>query len=153
MLKQLLQDWGKASSEDGSRTFLTRLKGVHWNTPEGCVSIVSENLNGGSLLNMLQSTGAIPELILKQIARKVLESIDFMHNKSGVSHNGLTLSQILLNKRGDIKLNLGLKQIFKDNQGSEMMGEKMSLYEALEFNSSTRFEKFLGRESSIEELK
>ena len=73
MLKQLLQDWGKASSEDGSRTFLTRLKGVHWNTPEGCVSIVSENLNGGSLLNMLQSTGAIPELILKQIARKVLE--------------------------------------------------------------------------------
>jgi len=34
-----------------------------------------------------------------------------------------------------------------------MMGEKMSLYEALDLNASTRFEKFLGRDSSNEELK
>ena len=80
MLKKLLNDWQNANLDDRARSHLVRLKGVHWNTPEGCVSLVSEYLNGGSLLNVLQSAGAIPEPILKQIARKVLESIDFMHS-------------------------------------------------------------------------
>ena len=44
-----------------SNPHLVSTLGTHWNTPEGCVSVVLEHMNGGSLLNILESVGAIPE--------------------------------------------------------------------------------------------
>ncbi len=56
------------------------------------MSLVFEYMNGGSVLNVLQSAGAIPEDILKSIAKRCLEALDFLHTKAGIAHGGLTLS-------------------------------------------------------------
>jgi hypothetical protein len=52
MLKSLISEWEQAMNGD-SNPYLVNIVGTHWNTPEGCVSIVFENMNGGSLLNLL----------------------------------------------------------------------------------------------------
>ena len=88
MLKSLIQEWEQALNGD-QNPYLVNIVGTHWNTPEGCVSIVFENMNGGSMLNLLQSMGSIPEEILREIAQKVLLAIDYLHNKAKISHNGL----------------------------------------------------------------
>ena len=88
MLKKLIAEWEQATNGD-INPHLVSIVGTHWNSPEGCVSIVLESMNGGSLLNLLQSVGAIPENILREITLKVLISIEYMHNKAKISHNGL----------------------------------------------------------------
>jgi len=67
MLKSVIQEWETALNGE-KNAHLVGIIGTHWNTPEGCVSIVFENMNGGSMLNLLQSVGSIPEDILREIA-------------------------------------------------------------------------------------
>lgn len=52
-----------------------KVLGTYWNSPEGCVSIVMEHSNGGSLQNLIESVGTIPEGTLKNIAGEVLLGI------------------------------------------------------------------------------
>lgn len=78
-LKKTIQNWEEAIEKEPSNGHLIGIKGVHWNTPEGCVSLVFDYMNGGSLLNMLQSSGAMPEEILRQIAKQVLQGLEFLH--------------------------------------------------------------------------
>lgn len=47
-LKNCVAEWEEATAE-GPNDHLVSIEGTHWNTPEGCVSIVFEHLNGGSL--------------------------------------------------------------------------------------------------------
>lgn len=101
-----------------------------------------EYFNGGSLLNLVDSVGALPENILLDITHSVLQSLNFMHNKTKVSHNGLGMSQIMFNRDGEIKLNLGISQIFpKDESGLKSSFKKMNLYSAHEINSLARSKK------------
>jgi serine/threonine protein kinase len=67
-----------------------------------------EYMNGGSLLNLLESVGALPESILVYIAQNVLKGLDFLHNQANMSHNGLTMSQIMFDREGSVKVNLGV---------------------------------------------
>lgn len=64
-----------------------------------------EYLNGGSLRNVLESVGALPENILLDLTHSVLHGLNFIHNKAKVRHNGLSMSQIMFNREGKIKLN------------------------------------------------
>lgn len=52
MLKKLIAEWEQATHGDVN-PHMVSIVGTHWNTPEGCVSIVLESMNGGSLLNLL----------------------------------------------------------------------------------------------------
>ena len=52
MLKTVIQEWETALNGENN-AHLVGIIGTHWNTPEGCVSIVFENMNGGSMLNLL----------------------------------------------------------------------------------------------------
>jgi hypothetical protein len=45
------------------------LCGSFWNSPEGCVSVVSEYAGNGSLQNLISSIGTLPESILKHLAK------------------------------------------------------------------------------------
>ena len=45
----------------------TNIYGSFWNTPEGCVSILMERLTGGSLLNLLESVGSLPEKSIREL--------------------------------------------------------------------------------------
>ena len=103
-----------------------------------------EYMNGGSLQNLLESVGALPENILLDIADSILHSLYFLHNKAKISHNGLTMSQIMFDRNGRIKLNLGISQIFpkdESNYKSSLGPSKMSLYYAHEINSPARIKK------------
>mmetsp|Transcript_21359 Transcript_21359/g.20988 ORF Transcript_21359/g.20988 Transcript_21359/m.20988 type:complete len:163 (+) Transcript_21359:454-942(+) len=103
-----------------------------------------EYLNGGSLLNLVDNVGALPENILLDITHSVLHSLNYMHNKAKVSHNGLGMSQIMFNQDGEIKLNLGISQIFpKEEIGytSSLEPSKMNLYSIHQINSPARSKK------------
>jgi serine/threonine protein kinase len=103
-----------------------------------------EYMNGGSLLNLLESVGALPENILMEITDSVLNCINFLHNKAKISHNGLSMSQIMFDRDGRIKLNLGISQILPKEESSyksSLGPSKMSLYHANEINSPARIKK------------
>lgn len=140
-LKKWIIEWESALNKSEGQQHLVSIHGTHWNSPEGCVSLIMEYFNGGSLLNLLESVGALPENILLEITHSVLQSLNFMHNKAKISHNGLSLSQIMFDRDGRIKLNLGISQIFpkdESNYKSSLGPSKLSLYYAHEFNSPAR---------------
>ena len=62
-LKRIIGGWETAVNGE-TNPHLTSILGTHWNSPEGCVSIVIEHMNGGSLQNLLESVGSIPEDLL-----------------------------------------------------------------------------------------
>jgi hypothetical protein len=71
ILKGWVSNWERyCVSEQYIRIFDT-----FWNSPEGCVSVVSDFAANGSLNNLIQSIGALPESILKHLARQVLRPI------------------------------------------------------------------------------
>jgi hypothetical protein len=108
LLKKWIIDWETALQTSGGDNHLVTIHGTHWNSPEGCVSLIMEYMNGGSLLNLLESVGALPESILVYIAQNVLKGLDFLHNQANMSHNGLTMSQIMFDREGSVKVNLGV---------------------------------------------
>jgi len=63
-----------------------------------------EYMSGGSLQNLIERVGALPENILLKIAQKLWSIISFIHNKAKISNYSLTISQILFDKDGRIKL-------------------------------------------------
>ena len=143
-LKKWIIKWESALQKSDGQNHLATIHGTHWNSPEGCVSLIMEYLNGGSLLNLLESVGALPENILLEITHNVLHSLNFMHNKAKISHNGLTMSQIMFDREGNIKLNLGISQIFpKEESGykASLGPSKMNMYYAHEINSPARSKK------------
>ena len=153
-LKKWIIEWETALQKTDGEKHLVTIHGAHWNSPEGWVSVVMEYLNGGSLLNLLESVGALPENILLEITHSLLHSLNFMHNKAKVSHNGLTMSQIMFDRDGKIKLNLGISQIFpkEDSYKSSLGPAKMGLYSAHEINSPARIKKMsLFNDSSTNE--
>ena len=103
-----------------------------------------EFMNGGSLLNLLESVGALPESILLEIARVIADTINFLHNEAKMSHNGLTMSQVLFDKSGKIKLNLDVMHYIMNDDGSyntSLGPSKLSVYYRNQINSPTRKKK------------
>lgn len=143
-MKKWIAEWETVSNQTEGRNHLVSIHGAHWNSPEGCVSLVMEHFNGGSLLNLVESVGALPENILLEITHSVLQSLNFMHSKAKVSHNGLGMSQIMFDRDGKIKLNLGITQIFsKEESGfkSSIGSSNLSLSSIHEINSPARLKK------------
>lgn len=82
-IRQMLIDWIANWQHNccyGSIDAFVKIHSCHWNTPEGCVSVIMDYSANGSLQNMTQSIGAIPESILKTLAKTVLRALDFMHD-------------------------------------------------------------------------
>ena len=48
MVKELISEWEEAIGVN-TNDHLVKIEATHWNIPEGCVSIVFEHMNGGSL--------------------------------------------------------------------------------------------------------
>ena len=69
--------------------YAVKLYATFWNHPEGWVSLVVDNMNGGSLENVLQSSGVLPESLLKEIAESILKALLYMHGKAKVAHGGI----------------------------------------------------------------
>jgi hypothetical protein len=68
-MRQMLKDWiGKWEHNCNSDSFV-KINTSFWNSPEGCVSVVTDYAGSGSLHNLVLSIGALPESILKQLAK------------------------------------------------------------------------------------
>ena len=80
--RQMLKDWISKWEHHCTTDQYMKLCGSFWNSPEGCVSVVSEYLGNGSLQNLISSIGTLPETILKHLAKQILRSLDYMHEQS-----------------------------------------------------------------------
>jgi serine/threonine protein kinase len=69
-----------------------KIYGVFWNTPEGCVSIVMQMLSGGSLQNLLESVGVLPQQVVQQIGKQILRNLKDVHSRTKHSYGALCVS-------------------------------------------------------------
>lgn len=111
-MRQMLKDWiGKWEHNCQSDQFV-RISTSFWNSPEGCVSVVTDYAGSGSLHNLVLSLGALPESILRQLSQQILRALNFMHER-GISHNNLCCSQILFDRQGKVKIGPGFQHILR----------------------------------------
>jgi serine/threonine protein kinase len=124
ILKEWISMWQNAQGASQER--VCNVYGTFWNVPEGCVSVVMEYLNAGSLENLLESAGALPEQVLLEIAINLLQSIKDTQESIGSSHGCIVPSQVLLDQTGKVKLNLGVAHKLnlhsKENNGNGSLG-------------------------------
>eukprot|EP01017_Pseudomicrothorax_dubius_P044396 TRINITY_DN7499_c0_g3_i1.p1 TRINITY_DN7499_c0_g3~~TRINITY_DN7499_c0_g3_i1.p1 ORF type:complete len:743 (+),score=107.15 TRINITY_DN7499_c0_g3_i1:42-2270(+) len=104
-LREWITSW--QNSLHGHPNFV-RICTTFWNSPEGCVSILTDLLTGGSLQNLLESVGSLSERVISQIASQILPALDFIHTKANMTHGALTPSQILFDRNGTVKISPGL---------------------------------------------
>jgi serine/threonine protein kinase len=64
-----------------------------------------ELMSGGSLQNLLESVGNLPETSIKSLALQTLEAIHELHSKLHTPHGVISPSQILIDKNGNVKVN------------------------------------------------
>ena len=123
VLKGWVSNWERyCTSEQYIRIFDT-----FWNSPEGCVSVVSDFAANGSLQNLIQSIGALPETTLKHLARQVLRALEFLHDQN-LSHSNCTSSQIVFDRRGKVRLSPGFGHILKSkNETNTTLDQHLSL--------------------------
>lgn len=133
MLKEWISTWQSAQDETNNK--LCKVYGTFWNVPEGCVSVVMEHMNAGSLENLLESVGALPEGVLVELARTLLESIQEIHTKMGVPHGFIAPSQVLLDQGSKVKLNLGI-------------AERLNMYQRKSSNNSLVYHNSSSKSSS-----
>lgn len=81
---------------------------VHFNYPEGAVSILMEYFRGRSLLNLLDITITLPESVIRQISTEVLKHLKLFYQSTDMHFGGLSPSQIMITEDGHIKLAMGL---------------------------------------------
>jgi hypothetical protein len=65
MIKEWIAKWEHHCTTDQ----YVKIHSSFWNSPEGCVSVVTDYAGNGSLQNLVQSIGALPESILKHLAK------------------------------------------------------------------------------------
>ncbi len=158
VLKEWISLWQNAQGETSDK--LCNVYGTFWNVPEGCVSVVMENLNAGSLENLLESAGALPEQVLLELATKLLACIQEVNNRMGVAHGCIVPSQVLFDQSGRVKLNLGVAHKLNIHgkeggtgslgyvSGSSGNAAPFSLYDANPGNSPLKFKRILGLSKS-----
>lgn len=70
---------------------------------EGAITIALEYMNGGSLANVMNQVGPIPENILASIAYQILWGLAYLKHEKRV-HRDLKPSNLLINSRGEVKV-------------------------------------------------
>jgi serine/threonine protein kinase len=111
-MREILKEWINRWEKLCKTEQYIRVHETFWNSPEGCVSIIHDFAANGSLANLLNSVGALPESILKQLAKQVLRAIDRIHQE-GLTHSSISCSQIVFDRRGKVRLSPGFGHIIK----------------------------------------
>ena len=97
-----LADWQRMSHRE-----LLGIRDVHWNRPEGCVSVVEDYANAGSLKKLIVYMGALPERTLLEVASQLVKAVGHLQDQ-GLIHGHISASQLLFNRAGDVRLAPGL---------------------------------------------
>lgn len=70
---------------------------------EGSITIALEYMDGGSLANVIDQVGALPEPILASVAFQILWGLAYLKHEKRV-HRDVKPSNILINSRGEVKV-------------------------------------------------
>lgn len=79
-MRQMIKEWIAKWEHHCTTDQYIKVHSSFWNSPEGCVSVVTDYAGNGSLQNLVQSIGALPESILKHLAKQILRSLDYLHD-------------------------------------------------------------------------
>lgn len=119
-LKSSLQEWLRRWSplQAEHPELLVEICEAFWDAPQGYpMGILCEYMPQGSLDELIQSCGGLPEEAMREIARVVLEALAALHSASpAVVHGCLKPSQVLFSTSGHPKLTFGLEQRLKGCQ-------------------------------------
>jgi len=63
-------------------------------------------MNAGSVENLIDSVWALPESVLRELAKFTLSGFNNIHQKANYYYGQLKLSNVLLNVKGKLKLNI-----------------------------------------------
>ena len=120
MLNNWITFWQHTFRSEGSNQSdcFIKIHQTQWNSPEGCVSVIQDFAANGSLYNLTQSIGAVPESILKHIASKVLRALEAMHDNN-MTHSSVCSSQVVFDRKGRTKLSAGFNHILKYKQETQ----------------------------------
>jgi serine/threonine protein kinase len=106
--RQALKHWlGKWCKLQGKYSDLVQVIATFWNSPEGCVSVVQELAEAGSLKRLIDSVGSVSEGVLADVLQQLLRLVRSLHNK-GVVHGELSTTQVLFTRSGKVRLGPGL---------------------------------------------
>lgn len=103
-LTEWLAQWHDLQAKNSQ---LLQVHAAFWNNPEGCLSLLCEYMSGGSLQNVVDFVGSVPEEVLADVSRQVLPVLAYLHSKGG-AHGQVMASQVLFSRSGAAKLGLGL---------------------------------------------
>lgn len=154
-IHKVLKDWISTwqAAQDQTNDLLCNVYGTFWNVPEGCASVVVEHSNGGSLENLLESAGALPERTLQELTAKLLQCIKEVHSKIRVEHGCIIPSQVLFDQEGNVKLSLGIAHrlnLYKKDFSSDANAYRyasilsISLYNISSSNSPIQLREYFG---------
>lgn len=98
---------------------LVALREAFWDAPQGYpMAILCEYMPLGSLHDLIQACGGLPEEAMREIAQSVLQALDVLHSADPpVVHGCVKPSQVLFSTSGRPKLTFGLEQRIKTCQG------------------------------------
>jgi len=111
--------------------------GTFWNQPEGCVSLITDYCPAACLANLIGQVGGLPEHILKDIATSALSSLEQIHNQHNSFHGGIRATQILFDRKGNVRLSFGFSSIVKQEREQGLPG----ITEMGQPNSPSRFKR------------
>ncbi|KAL6224216.1 hypothetical protein ACLB2K_003072 [Fragaria x ananassa] len=70
----------------------------------GCISIILEYMDGGSLADLLKKVRSIPEPYISVMCKQVLRGLLYLHHEKHIIHRDFKPSNLLINHRGEIKI-------------------------------------------------
>lgn len=71
----------------------------------GSITIALEYMDGGSLANVLNQVGPIPERVLASIAYQILWGLAYLKHEKRV-HRDMKPSNLLINSQGEVKVRI-----------------------------------------------
>ncbi|KAE8735319.1 Mitogen-activated protein kinase kinase 1 [Hibiscus syriacus] len=84
----------------------------------GCISIILEYMDGGSLADFLRKVKSIHEPCLAMICKQVLKGLIYLHHEKHIIHRDLKPSNLLINHRGEVKItDFGVSAIMTNTSG------------------------------------
>lgn len=71
---------------------------------DGSISIILDYMDGGSLADVTQSLGHIPETQLAGLAKQVISGLSYLHKEIHIIHRDVKPSNLLVNCKGEVKI-------------------------------------------------